>query len=62
MALQKGEFNLAKFKSSTIDVLGFLKELKIENKNTFYRVLGVKWDSENDTLIIQLEQKDNLTA
>ena len=62
MALKKGGFNLIKFISNTTKVLDFLNEPKTENKSPTHRVLGVKWDTMNDTLIIQPVLKSNLTA
>ena len=52
VALQKGGSIFAKFISSTTEVLDFLNEPKTENKSTIHRVLGVKWNTMNDTLII----------
>ena len=62
MALQKGGFNLTKFISNTTEVLDFLNEPKTENKRPAHRVLGSKWDTMNDTLIIQPVPKSNLIA
>ena len=61
MALQKGEFNLTKFISNTTEALEFLNEPKTENKSRAHRVLGVKWDTMNDTRIVQPVLKSNLT-
>ena len=62
VALQKEGFNLTKFLSSTTEVLDFLKEPKTENKSTIHHVLGVKWDTMNDTLIIEPVLINNITA
>ena len=62
VALQKEGFNLTKFLSSTTKVLDFLREPKTENKCTIHRVLAVKWDTRNDTLVIQPVLKNNIAA
>ena len=43
-------------------MVDFLNEPKTENKSTCQRDLGVKSVTMNDTLIIQLKLKNNLTA
>ena len=62
VALQKEGFNLTKILSSITEVLDFLREPKTENKGTIHRVLAVKWDTRNDTLVIQPVLKNNITA
>ena len=62
MEIQKRWFNLTKFISNITEVFDFLNEPKSENKNPSHRVLGVKWDTVNDTLINQPVLKNNLTG
>ena len=62
VAFQKAGLNSNKFLSNTTEVLDFLNERKTENKSSTHRVLGLKLDTMNDTLINQPVLKNYSTA
>ena len=52
-SIRQGGFNLTKFVSKTNDEICFIDGGEVSTKATVHHVLGVKWDTTDDTIFVQ---------
>ena len=51
-SLRQGGFNLTKFVSNTNDAIYSIDGGEVSTNATVHRVLGVKWDTTDDTIFV----------
>ena len=61
-SLRQGRFNLTKFVSNTNDAIYSIDGGEVSTNATVHRVLGVKWDTTDDTIFVQPTTKLNNTT